>query len=126
MPREAEPSINERAFILQALQEGVRLDGRPLDAFRDVDISFGDEYGLADVQLGKTRYVTLLEEFDKNERLAATDYVQSLDPHFRQHNSSLPRQKIRRRLHYHNRALTSRIPRLRSRPVSSLLSVRHG
>lgn len=56
MPREAEPSINERAFILQALQENVRLDGRALDAFRNFDISFGDEYGVADLQLGKTRY----------------------------------------------------------------------
>ena len=56
MPREAEPSINERAFVLQALEENIRLDGRALDAFRDIDISFGDDYGVADVQLGKTRY----------------------------------------------------------------------
>ena len=59
MPREAEPSINERSFILQALEENVRLDGRALDAFRDIEISFGDDYGLADVQLGKTRYLQL-------------------------------------------------------------------
>ena len=56
MPREAEPSINERAFILEALQENIRLDGRPLDAFRELHIAFGEEYGVADVQLGKTRY----------------------------------------------------------------------
>ena len=56
MPREAEPSINERAFILEALQENIRLDGRPLDAFRELQITFGEEYGVADVQLGKTRY----------------------------------------------------------------------
>lgn len=56
MPREAEPSINERAFILQALQENIRLDGRALDAYRQLDISLGDEYGVADVRLGKTRY----------------------------------------------------------------------
>lgn len=55
MPREAEPSINERAFILQALQEDVRPDGRALDSFRALDISFGDEYGVADVRLGGTR-----------------------------------------------------------------------
>ncbi|KAL2047130.1 hypothetical protein N7G274_001149 [Stereocaulon virgatum] len=58
MPREAEPSINEKAFILQALEENIRLDGRALDAFRDIEISFGDDYGLADVQLGKTRVLT--------------------------------------------------------------------
>lgn len=57
MPREAEPSINERAFILQALQENIRLDGRSLEAYRTLEISFGDDYGAVDVQLGKTRYL---------------------------------------------------------------------
>lgn len=55
MPREAELSLNEREFILTALQENVRLDGRPFDAFRQLELSFGDEYGVANVQLGKTR-----------------------------------------------------------------------
>ena len=63
MPREAEPSINERAFILQALEENIRLDGRALDAYRDLIISFGDEYGVADVRLGRTRHVPLLRSF---------------------------------------------------------------
>lgn len=57
MPREAEISINERDFIQQALQEQIRLDGRAFDAFRKVELNFGEEYGVADVQLGKTRYV---------------------------------------------------------------------
>ena len=56
MPREVEPSLNERAFILQALQEGIRIDGRPLDAFRNLELSFSDEYGVVDVMLGKTRF----------------------------------------------------------------------
>ena len=55
MPREAEPSLNERAFILEALRENIRIDGRALDAFRDLDVTFGDEYGVADIRLGKTR-----------------------------------------------------------------------
>ncbi|KAI1487463.1 ribosomal protein S5 domain 2-type protein [Biscogniauxia mediterranea] len=55
MPREAEPSLNERAFIVQALQEGLRVDGRALDEFRKLDLQFGDQYGLADLTLGKTR-----------------------------------------------------------------------
>ena len=59
MPREAEPSINDRTFLLQALQENIRLDGRALDAYRSLDISFGDDYGVADVHLGKTRYPSL-------------------------------------------------------------------
>jgi exosome complex component RRP45 len=56
MPREADISINERDFIKQALQEQIRLDGRAFDAFRKIELTFGDEYGVADVQLGKTRY----------------------------------------------------------------------
>lgn len=64
MPREAEPSLNERAFILQALQEDVRLDGRAIDAFRDVQLSFGDDYGVADVTMGNTRYLVLLYGLD--------------------------------------------------------------
>jgi len=55
MPREAEPSINERNFVLEALQQNVRLDGRALDAYRDLEISFEDGYGVADIRLGKTR-----------------------------------------------------------------------
>lgn len=60
MPREAEISLNEREFIKQALQEQVRLDDRAFDAFRKLELTFGDEYGVADVQLGKTRYVSTL------------------------------------------------------------------
>ena len=55
MPREAELSLNEKTFLLEALSEDVRLDGRALDAFRDVEILFGDDYGVADVRLGRTR-----------------------------------------------------------------------
>ncbi|KAL9630154.1 MAG: hypothetical protein Q9164_006560, partial [Protoblastenia rupestris] len=58
MPREAEPSINEREFVLEALQQGIRLDGRALDTYQDVNITFGDDYGVADVCLGKTRVLT--------------------------------------------------------------------
>jgi len=55
MPREVEPSLNEREFIKQALKENVRLDGRSFDAYRNLDLTFGEEYGVADVRLGKTR-----------------------------------------------------------------------
>lgn len=55
MPRELGPSNNERAFVLDALQQGLRIDGRQLDEFRKVDITFGEEFGIADVKLGKTR-----------------------------------------------------------------------
>lgn len=61
MPREAEISLNEREFIKQALQEQIRLDRRAFDAFRPLELTFGDEYGVADVQLGKTRYYQWLK-----------------------------------------------------------------
>ncbi|KAH8164662.1 hypothetical protein CIB48_g3592 [Xylaria polymorpha] len=57
MPREAEPSLNERAFVTQALQEGQRIDGRAFDQFRKLDLQFGDQHGVADVTLGKTRVI---------------------------------------------------------------------
>jgi exosome complex component RRP45 len=56
MPREAEPSVNERAFVLQALRENIRTDGRALTSFRNLHIGFGDEDGVVDVSLGQTRY----------------------------------------------------------------------
>lgn len=55
MPREAEISNNEREFLLSALREEVRLDGRAFDQFRPIDLVLGDEYGVADVRVGKTR-----------------------------------------------------------------------
>ena len=55
MPREAEPSLNERQFFTRALQENTRLDGRAIDQYRALELEFGDEYGISDVRLGKTR-----------------------------------------------------------------------
>ncbi|KAI5459921.1 ribosomal protein S5 domain 2-type protein [Mariannaea sp. PMI_226] len=55
MPREAEPSLPEKTFLIQALQEGLRLDGRKFDQFRQLELKFGDEYGVVEVQFGKTR-----------------------------------------------------------------------
>lgn len=55
MPREAEPSLNEKAFVLQAIEDKKRLDGREFDEYRPLELTFGDEHGVADVKLGKTR-----------------------------------------------------------------------
>lgn len=60
MPREVQPSLNEREFIASALRENIRLDGRAFDAYRDLSLEFGEEYGVVDVRLGKTRYVHML------------------------------------------------------------------
>lgn len=55
MSKEAPLSTAERDFILEALQQNVRLDGRAIDELRPLSISFGDEYGHVKVQLGQTR-----------------------------------------------------------------------
>jgi exosome complex component RRP45 len=68
MPREVEPSLNEKQFFIKALQENIRLDGRTFDQFRALELEFGDKYGVADVRLGKTRYDTPL--------LIASSYIE--------------------------------------------------
>ena len=55
MPNEADLSANERQFILEALDEGLRLDGRGLTDFRSIEITYGDVYGNVTVGLGSTR-----------------------------------------------------------------------
>ena len=55
MGREADPSTNERQFVLSALSENIRLDSRDFNQFRPLSLDFGNEYGTADVRLGKTR-----------------------------------------------------------------------
>jgi exosome complex component RRP45 len=54
MPREIEPPAVQKAFLLEALAEGKRLDGRlPLEQ-RPVSLSFGAELGSVECRLGKT------------------------------------------------------------------------
>jgi len=55
MPRDTQPSVNENAFLLSALRENIRLDARTFDQSRPVTLDFGDDYGVADVRIGKTR-----------------------------------------------------------------------
>jgi exosome complex component RRP45 len=59
MSKEAQLSVAERDFILEALRDNVRLDGRGTDEFRPLNLSFGDEYGHVKLQVGKTRLVTI-------------------------------------------------------------------
>ncbi|KAJ5087893.1 exosome complex endonuclease 2/ribosomal RNA processing protein [Penicillium angulare] len=57
MAREAPPALVEQEFILNALKEDIRLDGRGVDQFRPLNITFGEEYGHVKLQLGKTSLV---------------------------------------------------------------------
>ena len=58
MPRDVDLSLSEQSFISRAIEGNVRLDGRRLDAFREIEIAFGVATGSADVRLGKTRYLS--------------------------------------------------------------------
>nr|XP_033794231.1 exosome complex component RRP45 isoform X1 [Geotrypetes seraphini] len=53
--REPPLSNCEKSFLLKAIQEGKRLDGRETYDYRNVKISFGTDYGCCIVELGKTR-----------------------------------------------------------------------
>ncbi|KAJ5103118.1 Exoribonuclease phosphorolytic domain 1 [Penicillium argentinense] len=57
MSKEAPLSVSERQFILEALRQDARLDGRGPDQFRPLSITFGEEYGHVKLQLGKTSLV---------------------------------------------------------------------
>lgn len=48
-------SNNERAFVEKAIAEGLRVDKRRLDEFRNLGIFFGKNFGSAIVSLGDTK-----------------------------------------------------------------------
>ncbi|KAJ3219365.1 Exosome complex component RRP45 [Dinochytrium kinnereticum] len=50
-----EPSRNEKEFVAQAINEGIRWDGRKLLDYRNVKIQFGSGFGRVEALLGKTR-----------------------------------------------------------------------
>jgi exosome complex component RRP45 len=57
--KDADPSTNEREFLLAALKDGARIDGRKFYDFRTLRLTFGAEYGAVEVQLGNTRSALL-------------------------------------------------------------------
>jgi exosome complex component RRP45 len=60
MPRGAEVSNVERQFVLEALLQGIRVDGRGFHDSRTLELEFGNDPGCVTVQLGLTRWVTML------------------------------------------------------------------
>jgi hypothetical protein len=109
MPREAEISVNERAFIQDALKEQIRLDGRAFDAFRPIELTFGDEYGVADVQLGKTRCAR-----EDLFELHVTDSPQSHCSTFRRCDHPTTRAQVRWHLPDRHRILSNGVACIRS------------
>ncbi|WAQ92386.1 hypothetical protein PtA15_16A294 [Puccinia triticina] len=57
MVREAQPSILEREFLIQALKEGTRLDQRTLFEQRPLSLSFAENGDSVDCSLGNTRVI---------------------------------------------------------------------
>ncbi|KAG1143989.1 hypothetical protein G6F37_006553 [Rhizopus arrhizus] len=55
MVREIDPSVNESTFLLEALKQGKRVDGREVYDMRSTEIVLGSDYGYAEVRLGKTK-----------------------------------------------------------------------
>jgi len=55
MPREAELSNNEREFVIEALKNGLRYDGREPFEMREVKLTFGQEMGWVECRIGQTR-----------------------------------------------------------------------
>lgn len=53
--RPPSPSITEREFLLQALHQSLRLDGRAMMEARPPVFTFGVEMGWVECTMGKTR-----------------------------------------------------------------------
>lgn len=57
MPREIDPPNVQREFVIAALGEGKRLDGRGILELRQIELEFGGELGGCVCTWGKTRWV---------------------------------------------------------------------
>jgi exosome complex component RRP45 len=57
--RPPSPSIPEKEFLVDALKQSLRLDGRALLEQRTPRFTFGPELGWVECALDKTRYVSL-------------------------------------------------------------------
>uniref|UniRef100_W5M593 Exosome complex component RRP45 n=1 Tax=Lepisosteus oculatus TaxID=7918 RepID=W5M593_LEPOC len=63
--RETPLSNCERQFLLTAIKEKKRLDGRQTYDYRNIKITFGTQYGCCIVDLGKTRQSELLVKLNR-------------------------------------------------------------
>jgi hypothetical protein len=57
--RPPSPSILEKEFVVEALKQGLRLDGRAALEMRPPTLTFGPDLGWVDCSLGKTRHGSL-------------------------------------------------------------------
>lgn len=59
--RPPSPSIPEKEFVVEALKQGLRLDGRAALEMRQPTLTFGPDLGWVDCSLGKTRVLAQVE-----------------------------------------------------------------
>ena len=50
-------STLEKEFILKAIAERTRLDGREANTHRDIRVSFGEDHGCCFVNIGETKVI---------------------------------------------------------------------
>ncbi|KAJ1657083.1 3'-5'-exoribonuclease [Dispira simplex] len=55
MVKERELSNNEREFVIEAIQQGLRVDGRSVEAQRDISVTYGEDFGNVQVAYGSTQ-----------------------------------------------------------------------
>lgn len=85
--------MSEKNFVLEALKQKLRIDGRDFESFRGLELSFGEDYGLADVQLGKTRWVSfsgLYETGDTDSALEFPGCLLESPPRSQSHSRTVP------------------------------------
>ena len=58
--RPQSPSTPEKEFVVEALKQGLRLDGRAALEMRQPTLTFGPDLGWVDCSLGKTRFLRVL------------------------------------------------------------------
>merc|ERR1719278_167066 len=68
--RETPVSTCEKNFLLEALWEGRRLDGRGWMDTKDLSVSFGSDWGSCQVTLGKTRVLAQVSATVTEPRLS--------------------------------------------------------
>ncbi|PVF97579.1 putative RRP45-exosome complex exonuclease [Serendipita vermifera] len=61
MPRSVSPSINEKEFLVSALQQSLRLDGRSMGGLREPQFTFGPDLGWVECAMGKTRVLAAID-----------------------------------------------------------------
>lgn len=88
--RPPSPSIPEKEFLVNALEQNLRLDGRAALEMRTPELTFGTELGCVECAFGKTRCVLLHMIFATLEVSLLTPFVpaQSVSPSGRKDDTS--------------------------------------